>query len=235
MEDFKKKVLGSSNFYNESFLNFDFKLTEFNYLSLKPFFKGDLALELGPAIGQMTSYLVKDFDSIHLVEGALDLLNQIPDYDNVVKHHSYFEEFTTDLTFDTIVMSHVLEHIEKPIELLQHISNWMSDDSVFIISVPNAKSIHRLVAVEMGLLKSEYDLNQRDHELGHYRVYDIDSLKQDVSKSGLKVINEGGIFFKPLSNGQIEQNWDDSMINGFYNLGKKFPEYCAEIYVICSK
>lgn len=46
MEDFKKKVHESAQFYNESFLNFDFRLTEMNYLSLKPFFVGELALEL---------------------------------------------------------------------------------------------------------------------------------------------------------------------------------------------
>jgi 2-polyprenyl-3-methyl-5-hydroxy-6-metoxy-1,4-benzoquinol methylase len=235
MKDFKNKIKESAEFYNNSFLNFDFKLTEFNYLSLKPFFKGDLALELGPAIGQMTKYLVNDFKTIHLVEGAKDLLDQIPNYENIIKHHSYFEEFETDLKFDTIIMSHVLEHIEKPIEVLKHISRMLSDKGVFIISVPNAKSFHRLAAVEMGILKNEYELNERDHELGHYRVYDITQLKKDVVESDLKVLDEGGVFFKPLSNGQIETNWNETMIDGFYKLGNRFPEYCAEIYVVSSK
>jgi 2-polyprenyl-3-methyl-5-hydroxy-6-metoxy-1,4-benzoquinol methylase len=235
MKDFKNKIKESAGFYNNSFLNFDFKLTEFNYLSLKPFFKGDLALELGPAIGQMTKYLVNDFKTIHLVEGAKDLLDQIPNYENIIKHHSYFEEFETDLKFDTIIMSHVLEHIEKPIEVLKHISRMLTDNGVFIISVPNAKSFHRLAAVEMGILKNEYELNERDHELGHFRVYDLTQLKKDVLESDLKVLDEGGVFFKPLSNGQIETNWNETMIDGFYKLGNRFHEYCAEIFVVCSK
>ena len=40
---------------------------------------------------------------------------------------------------------------------------------------------------------------------------------------------------KPVSNGQIDGNWTDQMIDGFYKLGKKFPEFCAEIFVVCTK
>ncbi|KAB1232132.1 class I SAM-dependent methyltransferase [Chryseobacterium viscerum] len=235
MENYKNKVQDSAQFYNSSFLDFDFKLTELNYLSLKPYFKGESALELGPALGHMTKYLVNDFSSLDLVEGSKDLINQIPDYPNITKHNSYFEEFKTDKKFDTIIMSHVLEHIENPVDVLKLVYSWLSDNGVFLISVPNAKSIHRLAAVEMGLLNSEYELNQRDHELGHYRVYDLDTLKNDITKAGYTIIDEGGIFFKPVSNGQIENNWNEAMIEGFYKLGKKFPHHCAEIYVACSK
>ena len=235
MEDFKNKVQNSAKFYNSSFLNFDFKLTELNYRTIREFFHGKKGLELGPALGHMTKYLISDFETLHLVEGSSDLLNQIPDYENVVKHHSYFEEFQTEIKFDTIIMGHVLEHIEKPVEILKYIYEWLSTEGVLIISVPNAKSIHRLAAVEMGLLNSEYDLNERDHELGHYRVYDLQHLSQDAKSAGFKIKEKGGIFFKPVSNKQIEDNWDEKMIEGFYNLGKKFPENGAEIFIICTK
>lgn len=235
MDNFKTKVQESARFYNNSFLNFDYKLTEMNYLSMKPYFKGEKLLELGPAMGHMTKFLVNDFDTINVVEGSKELLDMIPNYENIVKHHSYFEEFVTNEKFDTIVMSHVLEHIEYPITILKLISQWLSDDGVLLVSVPNAKSFHRLAAVEMGLLNSEYDLNQRDLDLGHYRVYDLQLLNKDIFDSGLKVIDKGGVFLKPVSNGQIEHNWTDQMINGFFKLGKKFPEFCAEIFVVCTK
>ena len=53
--------------------------------------------------------------------------------------------------------------------------------------------------------------------------------------SGFQVIDSGGIFLKPLSNGQIDANWDEKMMDGFYALGKKFQDNCAEIFVVCSK
>jgi 2-polyprenyl-3-methyl-5-hydroxy-6-metoxy-1,4-benzoquinol methylase len=142
----------------------------------------------------MTKFIFNDFKTIHFFEGVKDLLDQIPNYEIILIHHSYFEEFKTDLKFDTIIMSYILEHNEKPIEVLKHISRMLSDKGVFIISVPNAKSFHRLAAIEMGILKNEYELNERDHELGHYRVYDLTRLKQDVVESDLKVLDEGGVF-----------------------------------------
>ena len=132
-------------------------------------------------------------------------------------------------------MSHVLEHLEKPVEILAKFRKYLKYDGVFLISVPNAKSIHRLVAAEMGLLRSIYSLNERDIALGHYRVYDFDSLIADCTDAGFEVFAKGGVFLKPLSNGQIENDWTSEMVYAFNNVGKKLPEYCAEIYVVLKK
>ena len=183
----------------------------------------------------MTKFLVNEFETLHLVDGSEPLLKQNPDYPNVTKSHSLFEDFETSVKYDSIIMSHVLEHIEDPVSVLKKIYNWLTDDGVFLLSVPNAKSIHRMVAVEMGMLHTIYEFNSRDHELGHCRVYDMDALKGHMEKAGFKLQESGGIFLKPVSNGQIDNNWTPEMINGFYKAGKFFPENCAEIFVICSK
>ena len=70
----------------------------------------------------------------------------------------------------------------------------MAEDGICIVGVPNAKSFHRLAAVKMGLLKSEYDLNSRDLELGHYRIYDLELLKNHMDQAGFKIKFESGIF-----------------------------------------
>lgn len=235
MSDIKKKVEDSSNFYRESILSFDYQLAKFHFASLKPFLKGEIALELGPASGYMTKLLVEEFKTLHLLEGSDSLLNEIPNYLNVTKYHSLFEDFETTQKYDSIIMSHVLEHIETPNLVLKKIYNWLADDGIFLVSVPNAKSIHRLVAVEMGMLTNEYELNSRDHELGHYRVYDMNTLSADMIEAGFKIIQKGGVFFKPVSNGQIENTWTPEMIEGFYKIGKYFQENCSDLFMICSK
>ena len=235
MSDLKKRVDDSESFYNNTFLAFDFQLADFNFATLKPYFNGKHALELGPASGFMTKLLVEEFEMLDVVDGSEYLLNQIPDYKNITKTHSLFEDFHTDRKYDSIIMSHVLEHIESPVPVLKKICEWLRDTGVFLISVPNAKSIHRIVAVEMGLLKSVYELNSRDHELGHCRVYDMETLRSHVEEAGLKVKDSGGIFLKPVSNGQIDTNWTPDMIEGFYKAGKYFPDNCAEIFVVCTK
>ncbi|HEX8546723.1 MAG TPA: class I SAM-dependent methyltransferase [Cytophagaceae bacterium] len=235
MTQIQNKVDQSAEFYNQSFLSFDFKLAEFGFDTLKSYFKGEIALELGPASGYMTGLLAKEFKTLHIVEGSKVLLDQIPEYENVKKHCSLFEEFKTDIKFDTIVMSHVLEHISEPVSVLKQIREWLKDDGVFLVAVPNAKSLHRTVAVEMGLLSDEHQLNQRDHDLGHYRVYDLPMLRSHLEEASFIIKKMGGYFLKPLTNSQIDKHWDDAMIQGFYEAGKKFPEICAEIFAVVKK
>ena len=132
-------------------------------------------------------------------------------------------------------MEHILEHVDNPIDIMIRAKEWLSDNGVMILGVPNALSIHRLVAVKMGLLKAPNELNERDYQLGHQRVYSMETFIKDIKEAGLTIIEKGGVFFKPLSNGQIETNWNDNMIEGFYELGKDFPENAAEIFVVCKK
>jgi 2-polyprenyl-3-methyl-5-hydroxy-6-metoxy-1,4-benzoquinol methylase len=231
----KNKVEMSSSFYNKSFLSIDYELCKFNFQAIRKYFKGDVVIEMGPALGQMTKYIAPCFKELHLIEGSKELIEQIPDYSNATKHNFYFEEFDKEIVADTIVMSHVLEHLEYPIEILTKFKKFLANDGVFLISVPNAKSIHRLVAQNMGLIDSIYSLNERDHELGHYRVYDMELLIKDCEMAGYDILDKGGVFLKPLSNGQIESTWTSEMINSFNNIGNLFPDNCAEIFVVLKK
>ena len=233
-DSIKKKIKESEVFY-EKFLKIDNKQLLYSYDTIKAHFKGSTALEIGPAHGDMTTLLKDKFENLHILEASKLLLDKIPNYNNVVKHHDLIENFDPDIKYDTIIMGHVLEHIADPIIALKKIYSILKNDGSFIVSVPNAKSIHRLVAVEMGILENEYKLNSRDIELGHYRVYDMEILEDHLKNSGFKVNLMGGYFLKPLSNGQIESNWSDEMIEGFYKIGKYFQNNCAEIYAVCTK
>jgi 2-polyprenyl-3-methyl-5-hydroxy-6-metoxy-1,4-benzoquinol methylase len=168
-----------------------------------------------------------------VVEGAADLLDVIPELPNLTKVHSLFEDFAPTERFDVVVMQHVLEHVEDPVGILRLAKAWLAPGGVIIAGVPNANSFHRLAAVKMGLLKDVHELNARDHEVGHRRVYAWDGVRRDLEAAGLAVQVLTGVFFKPLSNGQIDQYWTEQMIEGFYQLGKDFPENAAEIMAVC--
>jgi hypothetical protein len=43
------------------------------------------------------------------------------------------------------------------------------------------------------------------------------------------------VFFKPVSNQQIQDTWTEKMMDGFYELGKDFPEHANELYAICEQ
>jgi len=231
-EDYRVESL--SDWYLKEQLDFDKRLIRFRYQTLKPHLQGPEGLELGPAEGEMTQFLVSDFQKLTVVDGSDELVAQIPARPNLTKVHSLFEEFKPERQYNTIIMEHILEHVDRPVALLMRAKEWLMPAGKILIGVPNGNSIHRLVAVKMGLLTHPCELNSRDHALGHRRVYTQDTLKADLHEAGLHLVEMGGVFFKPLSNKQIQDHWTEEMVRGFYELGKDFPENAAELYAVCS-
>jgi 2-polyprenyl-3-methyl-5-hydroxy-6-metoxy-1,4-benzoquinol methylase len=229
----QQRVESLSAWYLKEQLDFDKRLIRFRYETIKPKLIGKRGLELGPAEGEMTQFLIQDFDELTIVEGSYDLLEKIPDSTKLIKVNSIFEEFEPVQNFDSIILEHVLEHVDDPQALLVRVRQWLAPNGRLFVGVPNGNSIHRLVAVKMAMLDNPCQLNSRDHALGHRRVYTPSTFKTEIEQSGLRVLEMGGVFFKPLSNSQIQENWTEEMIKGFYELGKDFPDFAAEIYAVC--
>lgn len=227
------RLESGSDWYLQEQLDFDKRLIRYRYETIQPKFSGRNCLELGPAEGEMTQFLVQDFEQLTVIEGSSELLAKIPNNENLTKINCLFEQFEPEQPFDTIILEHVLEHVDDPVGLLRRVKDWLSDDGRLFLGVPNGNSIHRLVAVKMGMLKNPCELNSRDHALGHRRVYTPTTFRDDIERSGLNVLEMGGVYFKPLSNGQIQETWTEEMIQGFFELGKDFPDIAAEIYAVC--
>ena len=228
------RVESLSDWYVTEQLDFDKRLIRFRYETLRPHLQGTEGLELGPAEGEMTQFLINDFQRLTVVDGAGELLARIPNRPNLHKVHSLFEDFEPGHQFDTIILEHVLEHVHEPVRLLAKVRGWLKPNGRLLAGVPNGNSFHRLAAVKMGLLPNGCSLNSRDLALGHRRVYVPESFRADLGAAGFVVVEMGGVFFKPLSNRQIQDNWTDEMIRGFYELGKEFPENAAELYAVAS-
>jgi len=206
--------------------------------TLKDYFKGETCLELGCAGGLWTEHLVNYFKRVIAVDGDLELVRETRNRiksNNLEVVCSLFEELESNEKFDTILMAHILEHVADPILILRKAKNWLNDDGVILVVVPNANSLHRQAGVKMGLLKRIDELNEVDKKIGHRRVYTWETLKRDIESTGLKIKKMGGIFLKPLTNAQIEAWFTKEMMDAFYELGKEYPEIAAEIYVVCEK
>ena len=212
------------------------QLVVFGFRSLEPYFLPGNVLEMGSADGQMTELLEGVFEDISVVDGSQEYVAAIRGRMPAVKAYaSLFEDFDPPEAYDNIVMAHILEHVEDPVAILRRAAAWLKPGGRIQIIVPNAHSVHRLVGVKMGLLAASTDLNEDDVRIGHRRVYTPGTLQEDVSAAGLRVVDRGGIFFKPISNRQIEESWTQEMIDGFYELGKDFPDLATEIHLVCER
>ena len=197
--------------------------------------RGTSCLELGSAEGLMTATLADVFTDLTIVDGSeafcTDLRRLYPTAAIVC---SLFEEFHPSRRFDAIVMGHVLEHVSDPRALLSTARDWLTDGALVYAAVPNARSIHRQAAVIMGLLEEEHALNDTDRHHGHRRVYDPETLRADFLAAGYRIEVFGGYWIKPLSIAQIDAQWSPEMLDAFMQLGERYPDIAAEIYVVAS-
>lgn len=198
--------------------------------------KGDSILEMGPAEGVMTELLAMTARSLTLVDGSRtfcdSLKKRFPDARVVL---SLFEAFMPDRTFDNIILGQVLEHVEDPVAVVRRAAAWLSPGGRVLAAVPNSRSLHRQAAVIMGMLPREDALNEFDVHHGHRRVFDPESFRRCFRDAGLTIDVFGGYWLKPLSNRQIEATWTPQMVDAFMQLGERYPDVAAEIYVVASR
>lgn len=223
-----------AGWYRNSDWGFYSRIVWYSYISIKPFFVGPIGLEMGPADGGMTRLLKDDFEHLTIVDASTDYIRAAEEIGtNVTGHVSLFEEFDPPERYDTIIMSHVLEHVRDPVSILTRATSWLNPRGRIITVVPNAESLHRRLGVKLGLLKRVTELNEQDTEIGHRRVYTRAELDRDIQSAGLYVVAKGGIFLKLFSNSQMLTFDDSRLIDGMFELGKDLPELCSEIYAVC--
>lgn len=215
---------------NSATIKYSFEIAE-------RFMVGDTLLEMGPAEGVMTELLARTGKKMTLVEGSgrfcEDLRRRYPKAEVV---HSLFEEFKPQHKFDNIILGHVLEHVQDPVNILRLASQWLTPGTGRLFAaVPNARSLHRQAAVIMGLLPQEDALNEMDIHHGHRRVFNPESFRNAFLQAGLHINIFGGYWMKPVSNKQIEENWTPEMLTAFMKLGERYPDIAGEIYVVASK
>jgi 2-polyprenyl-3-methyl-5-hydroxy-6-metoxy-1,4-benzoquinol methylase len=138
-------------------------------------------------------------------------------------------------------MTHVLEHLDNPIEVLKRVNDeWLSDGGRFFLVTPNANAPSRQIAVKMGLISHNSEVTSAEEKHGHRITYTLDTLERDAKAAGLKVIQRSGIFFKALANFQWDQLLQtdiisDEYLEGCFKLGHHYPDLCSSIFLLCEK
>ncbi len=223
----------------DPYQSFDYCLIQFDAEEICPRVEGKSALELGCATGVMSARLAQAAAKLTIVDGAAEYVDQtravIEKTEGTTAEVTYvaslFEDFEPDCKFDAVILANILEHIENPTDLLKRAAAWLKPGGELHIVVPNAQSLHRRIGHAMGMLEHPGAMTENDHKLGHRRVYEFDTLRDDIQCANLQIIHETGIFLKPLSNAQME-SYGKQLTDALYKVGQDLPEWCAEIYFI---
>ena len=226
------------NQYLANYTDFNDWLIRQRYELLKQYFHGASCLELGPATGEGTEYLVEHFPSVVAVDGSEKVVQTLTERfagRGFVGVHSYFEDLALEERFDTVVLAHILEHVDDPQSVLAVGRRMLAPGGVMIVDVPNGMSLHRQVGVEMGLLGSVTELHEGDLSIGHKRVYTPDTFREEIGRAGLTIQTFGGVFVKILSNAQTQATFDTDQLRALLTIGERYPEIAAEMYVVATR
>ncbi len=197
-------------------------------------------LELGSASGRLTELLADRCSRVVAVDGSarfLALAKARPGNQRVTFVHSRFESLALSDIFQVVVLHHVLEHVERPAQLLESMRSLLAPNGVLAITVPNAHALSRQLAVKMGLLGTVFDLTENDHHHGHYRVYDSQSLEDELRQSKYEIAAAHGLAFKLFADFQNEKIVEagiigDKQLRGLWDIADEHRGIAGAIMVI---
>jgi 2-polyprenyl-3-methyl-5-hydroxy-6-metoxy-1,4-benzoquinol methylase len=211
--------------------------------SFEPFLRSGSVLELGSYKGDFTRRLQPYFDDITCVDASIEAMEEARRRlgEDVEFVHGTFETVALERRFRNIVITHVLEHVDDPVRILQRANDeWLEPDGRLFLVCPNANAPSRQIAVNMGLITHNAAVTADEARHGHQRTYSIDTLQRDAAAAGLSVAHVSGIFFKAMANFQFDRLMKTDIISpayldGCYQLGLRYPDLCASIFVLCER
>lgn len=160
--------------------------------------------------------------------------------------HDYIEQAEPGLlaswpagpTADLVIVSGVIHETAEPEALLRAAIQWLSPGGHLLVSVPNALSFHRLLAVQMGLIDAPQALGERNRLLGQPRVYRPEDLQALIVSLGLAEVSLDGYLFKPFTHAQMAAllpGLGRQGVQGLIELGRHFPLQAAEIALLARR
>lgn len=190
------------------------------------------ALELGCFQGDFTRLLGEVYGDLTVVEGASELIGlarqRAPRHVEFVL--SRIEDFEPEYGFDAIFLNHTLEQAEDPVALLNCVRGWLTERGRLFVVAGNGNAASRQIAAEIG--------GTLEPRGAARRAYNLSTLKGQITEAGLFATKSGGVFFKPFAADQFEALMaggvvGEDYLEGCYQLGKRYPDLCADIYAIC--
>jgi 2-polyprenyl-3-methyl-5-hydroxy-6-metoxy-1,4-benzoquinol methylase len=138
--------------------------------------------------------------------------------------------------YDLILMSSLLHEIPDCESLLRATAQLCDEATIIHLNVPNSKSFHRVLALEMGLIEHLTDRSLTQQQMQQSHTFDLDKLEALANVTGFKAIEMGSFFLKPFTHAQMALLQEvgvatELMLDGLYKLSQYFPEHGSEIYM----
>lgn len=183
-------------------------------------------LELGIGHGKTIELLSQKFKNVRVLDGDNELVQRYSKiYSNLQFTETYFENFESNILYKFIGMGFILEHVNEPELLIQKYSKFLQKDGFIFVGVPNANSLHRIIANKAGLLDDIKMMNETDIKFGHLRFLTYQEWVEMFKRCNMEIVVSHGLFLKPFTTKQIETlNLDEKVYNALGKSAFELPE-----------
>ena len=193
---------------------------------------GDRVLELGCATGLMTAHLAGQgarVTGVDRSEAYLDRararLGDRAAFINAGLAEPGWEALA-GAGYDHVLLCNLIHELPDPAGLLRRAAALLAADGLVHLSLQNPDSIHRLVAVEMGLIEDVREVSARGDRFGTIGLWGADDLARLAREAGLGVVAREGVMLKPLANGMMAE-LPPEVLDGFERAARHLPAHCA--------
>lgn len=137
--------------------------------------------------------------------------------------------------FDLVVLGCVLHEVPDPQQLLAAARRFCAPGGILHVNVPSARSMHRLLAVAMGLIPDPATTSDTQRRMQQRGIYDAEALEAELRAAGFVVRERGSIFVKPFTHGQMQRLLDDGfltpqLLDGLDALAGLLPDLGSELW-----
>lgn len=197
---------------------------------------GGRILELGVGDQIWTPKLVDRFNDVTTVDASSVLLTAMQEKllgKRWMPVLCMFEEYRPEKSFDTVLATYVLEHVDDPSVIFQLAKRqWLKPGGQLVVVVPHALSLHRRLAVAMDLAPHCGYLGETDRRMGHKHCFSVYEMEKLLIQNDFAIVEKTGMFTKVLPNILLVQ-CSDAQLRGMFQLGLELPiEYSAAICFI---
>lgn len=213
----------------------DQRLMELLAEALIPKLQTSRLLELGVGDQIWTPRLCRALPQVVTVDGSAQLLQAMTSRQpgaNWTPVHSLFEDYRPEQPFDCVLATFVLEHVANPLEILRLAArHWLLPGGSLHVAVPHALSLHRRLAVRMGLSSHLAQLGATDRHLEHTHCFTVFELEGLMVEAGFRLVERQGFNCKTLPNRDMA-HLSPAQLEGLFWLGNELPiEYAATLYL----
>jgi 2-polyprenyl-3-methyl-5-hydroxy-6-metoxy-1,4-benzoquinol methylase len=199
---------------------------------------GDRVLELGCATGRMSARLARAGAEVLGVDRSVAYIERAADRGLPgarfvvadVEEHLRRER----RRYHHVVATNLLHELEDPARFVTDAAGRLHPDGLLHLSLQNPGSLHRLVALEMGLIDDLHTTSDRGLAYGTRRSLTRDELVGLGTAAGLTPVLVTGLCLKPLPNA-LMATLPPAILDGMAVAARHAPDVAALNYVVLAR